>query len=163
MSSWNSIFVFLFLIILTASCGSNNELNKKKDLSFYLVELGDRKYSIGEYQEALKYYDHSIKHNKEFHKNIYIISRVVKTAIKLGKQKGTIQLIQSFKLSNLKTAFEKEIYHYTLGKYFIFLGNVDKAKIEFDKANQISGMKRTEFYKCLIAKKDNCQKGITPQ
>ena len=157
MFFWSKYLLFSILAIFAVSCGGNIDINKKKDLPYYLVELGDRKYSLGEYSDALKYYDQSVKHNKNFQKNIYIVSRIVKTAIKLGNNKGYLKLIKTFEFRTLKSSFEKEVYHYTLGKYFLFHKDDKQAKVEFSKAKKLSGKKRDTFYDCLIANRANCK------
>ena len=65
-------------------------------------------------------------------------------------------IIKSFDINLLRNSFSKEIYHYSLGKYYSYQNDKKNAIINFSKAIELSNGKRDSFYQCLISDKNNC-------
>lgn len=161
MFLWNKIFYILVLITFVCGCQTANKVSKVEEISLYLVELGDREFKQDNFISAYQNYKKALSKNNSLKDDINFLARLIKVSLKMKNGKSVneyYKFLNDNKSRLIHNNFSKEIYHYLLGKYYIFKKEPIRSKSNFEIAKNLSKGKRDTFYDCLIKGESACKK-----
>tara|TARA_B100000925_G_C22009476_1_gene475462 strand:- start:1087 stop:1572 length:486 start_codon:yes stop_codon:yes gene_type:complete len=161
MFLWNKVFCFSVLITFICGCQTANKVSKVEEISLYLVELGDREFKQDNYISAYQNYQKALRKNNSLKDDINFLARLMKVSLKMKNAKSVneyYKFLNDNKSRLIHNNFSKEIYHYLLGKFYIFKKEPARSKSNFEIAKKLGEGKRDTFYDCLIQGEVECKK-----